>query len=110
MLKSSDHISLFFLDVGHISAASRDSIQFHMVSYCSAIKCTLLEAFNAHLIIIALFCFDKFPFRLVVGDMLEKNIFSILDSDYVVNNISQPILADIGICLHAIVISTQPND
>ena len=30
---------LFFLDVGQMPAASRVSIQFHMVSYCSAIKC-----------------------------------------------------------------------
>ena len=29
---------LFFLEVGQMPAASRDSIQFHMVSYCSAIK------------------------------------------------------------------------
>ena len=30
--------SLFFLDIGRMPAASQDSIQFHMVSYCSAIK------------------------------------------------------------------------
>ena len=29
---------LFFLDIGRMPAASRDSIQFHMVSCCSAIK------------------------------------------------------------------------
>ena len=29
---------LFFLDVGRMPAASRENIQFHMVSYCSAIK------------------------------------------------------------------------
>ena len=29
---------LFFLDIGRSPAASRDSIQFHMVSYCSAIE------------------------------------------------------------------------
>ena len=29
---------LFFLDVGQMPAASRESIQFHMVSYCNAIK------------------------------------------------------------------------
>ena len=29
---------LFFLDVGRMPAASRVSIQFHMVSYCSAMK------------------------------------------------------------------------
>ena len=34
---------LFFLDNGHRSAASKISIQFHMVSYCSAIKCHLLS-------------------------------------------------------------------
>ena len=34
---------LFFLDVGRMSAASRDSIQFHMVSYCSTIKVTAFK-------------------------------------------------------------------
>ena len=29
---------LFFLDVGRMPTASRESIQFHMVNYCSAIK------------------------------------------------------------------------
>ena len=28
----------FFLDIGWMPAAFRDRIQFHMVSYCSAIK------------------------------------------------------------------------
>ena len=34
------------------------------------------------------FCFDKFHFLLAVGDMLEQNVFSILDSDYLVDNIN----------------------
>ena len=29
---------LFFLEVGRMPAAFRENIQFHMVSYCSAIK------------------------------------------------------------------------
>ena len=33
----------FFLDVGRMPAASKVSIQFHMVSYCSAIKFTFLR-------------------------------------------------------------------
>ena len=36
-------IGPFFLDVDLISAASRVSIQFHMVSYCSVIKFTFLR-------------------------------------------------------------------
>ena len=36
-------IGPFFLDVGRMPAASRVSIQFHMVSYCSAIKFTFLR-------------------------------------------------------------------
>ena len=34
---------LFFLDVGRMHAVSRDSIQFHMVSYCSAIKAIVFK-------------------------------------------------------------------
>ena len=33
---------LFFLDVGWMLAASKESIQFHMVSYYSAIKAVIL--------------------------------------------------------------------
>ena len=36
---------LFILDVGRIPAASRDSIQYHMVSYCSVIKCSFIIIF-----------------------------------------------------------------
>ena len=39
---------LFFLDAGRIPVASQDSIQFHMVSYCSVIKRSLfiLRGYN----------------------------------------------------------------
>ena len=60
-----------------------------------------------------MFCFDKFHFLLVVGDVLEQNIFGILDSVYLENNITPPPppqSANIEIFLHPILISTQPND
>ena len=40
----------FFLDVGQLPAAIRVSIQFHMVSYCSAIKFNIFEV-TSHLLI-----------------------------------------------------------
>ena len=46
---------LFFLDVGRMPAASRESIPFNMVSYCSAIKCLrlLLDWMNESLLLIS---------------------------------------------------------
>ena len=37
---------LFFLDIGRMPGASRESIQFHMVSYCSAIKAIVTSDFT----------------------------------------------------------------
>ena len=54
-----------------------------------------------------MFCFDKFCFLLLVGYMLEQNVFGIPDLNYWVDNIM--ISADIKICLHLISITTQPN-
>ena len=55
------------------------------------------------------FCFGKFRFLLVVGDILKQKVFSIPDSDYLVDNVIPPISANIEIFLHSISISTQPN-
>ena len=43
---------------------------------------------NVFLIKTAIFCFEKFCFLLLVGDMPEQNIFGILDSDCLVDSIS----------------------
>ena len=42
--------------------------------------------------------------------MVEQNIFGILDSDYLVDNINPPIWADIEIFLCSISIPTQSNN
>ena len=54
--------------------------------------------------------FGKVHLLLAVGDMLEQNVFSIPDSDYLGDILSPPISADIEIFLHSILISTRPND
>ena len=55
----------------------------------------------------SMFCFGKFHFLLVVGNMMEQKRFSIPDLVYWVDNITPPILADIEIFLHSIPIAKQ---
>ena len=43
--------------------------------------------FNVFFIKTALFCFEKFCFMFVVGDMPEQNVFGVPDSEYLVDNI-----------------------
>ena len=42
--------------------------------------------------------------------MLNRNVFGIPDSVYLVDNITTPISKDTEIFLHSISIPTQPND
>ena len=59
----------------------------------------------------AMFCFGKFYFLLVVGDMLEQKHFRYPEFRLFGRHYKPPtISADIEIFLHSISISTKPND